>query len=157
MTPTTTTSVTREIVVAAPRARAFDAFVNMTAWWPLDTHTIGKAPARASIIEPTEGGRWYGIDADGDPHELGRVLAYEPPARLVFSWEISHDFKYDPSIQTQVEVTFEELSPTSTRVVLEHRSLEAYGEHMQQMIGIFTSEGGWTGLLERYAKYASAA
>ena len=156
MTPTTT-SVTREIVVTAPRARAFETFVNMTAWWPLDTHTIGKAPARASIIEPREGGRWYGIDADGDEHGLGRVLAYEPPARLVFSWEISHDFKYDPSVQTQVEVTFEELSPTSTRVVLEHRSLEAYGEHTQQMVEIFTSDGGWGHLLERYEKVASAA
>jgi uncharacterized protein YndB with AHSA1/START domain len=156
MTPTTT-SVTREIVVNAPRARAFETFVDMTAWWPLDTHTIGKAPARASVIEPREGGRWYGIDADGDEHGLGHVLAYEPPARLVISWEISHDFKYDPSIQTQVEVTFAELSPTSTRVVLEHRNLEAYGEHTQQMVEIFTSDGGWNGLLERYAKYASAA
>jgi uncharacterized protein YndB with AHSA1/START domain len=155
MTPTTSISVTREIMVSAPRARAFEIFVNMTAWWPLDTHTIGKAPARASIVEPHEGGRWYGIDADGDEHGIGRVLAYEPPARLVLSWEISHDFKHDPSVQTEVEVTFDEVSPTSTRVVLEHRNLEAYGEHAQEMRETFTSDGGWNYLLALYAKVAA--
>ncbi len=157
MTPTTSISLTREIVVSAPRARAFEIFINVTAWWPLATHTLGKAPGRASIVEPHEGGRWYGIDADGDEHGIGRVLAYEPPARLVLSWEVSHDFKSDPSLQTEVEVTFAEVSPTSTRVVLEHRGLEAYGEHAQQMHNIFTSDGGWNGLLELYAKYAAAA
>jgi len=158
MTPTspTTISVTREIVVAAPRERAFETFVNQTAWWPLATHTIGKAPARASIIQTRVGGRWYGIDADGDDHSIGHVLAYEPPERLVLSWEISHDFKYDPTMQTEVEVTFTEISPTSTRVVLEHRGLEAYGENAQMAHDTFSSEGGWRHLLQLYAKVASA-
>ncbi len=157
MTPTTSISVTREIVVSAPRARAFDAFINMTAWWPLDTHTIGKAPARASIIEPNKGGRWYGIDADGDEHGIGHVLAYEPPSRLVLSWEISHDYQYDPSLQTEVVVTFAEVSPTSTRVVLEHRGLEAYGEHAQATRDTYAGDGGWTYLLALYAKHVAAA
>ena len=156
MTPTAL-SVTREIVVAAPRARAFDTFVNMTAWWPLDTHTIGKAPARASIIEPHEGGRWYGIDADGDEHGIGSVLAYEPPARLVLNWQISHDFGYDPSINTEVEVTFEEVSPASTRIVLEHRGLEAYGDQGVAMRDTFSSEGGWGYLLQRLATHIAQA
>ena len=147
--------VVREIVVAAPRDRAFATFVNMTSWWPLDTHTIGKAPARASIIEPHVGGRWYGIDADGDEHGIGRVLAYDPPGRIVLTWEITHDFTYDPAIKTEVEVTFDAVSPTSTRVVLEHRGLEAYGEHAQSMAETFTSEGGWGFLLQRFATTAA--
>jgi uncharacterized protein YndB with AHSA1/START domain len=144
-------------MVSAPRARAVETFVNMTAWWPLDTHTIGKAPARASIVEPHEGGRWYGIDADGDEHGIGHVLTYEPPARVVLSWEISHDYQYDPSLQTEVEVTFTEVSPTSTRVVLEHRGLEAYGEHARETRDTYAGDGGWTYLLALYAKVAAAA
>ena len=151
----TTTMVRREIVVQAPRARAFEIFIDMTAWWPLATHTLGKAPARASIIEPKAGGRWYGVDADGDEHGIGRVLAYEPPSRLLLSWEVSHDFAPDPSIQTEVEVTFSEDSPTSTRVVLEHRGLEAYAERTEEMRATFDSEGGWGFLLGLYQERAA--
>lgn len=158
MTQTTPTTppVVREIVVAAPRERAFETFINMTAWWPLDTHTIGKAPARASIIQTRAGDRWYGIDADGDSHEIGRVLAYEPPERLLLSWEISHDFKYDPSVTSEVEITFDEVSPTITRVILEHRGLEVYGEHAADARATFDSEGGWGFLLQRFAAVVEA-
>jgi uncharacterized protein YndB with AHSA1/START domain len=157
MTPTTSVSVTREIVVSVPRARAFETFINMTAWWPLETHTIGKPPARASIVEPHKGGRWYGIGADGVEHGIGQVLAYEPPARLVLSWEISHDYQYDPSLQTEVVVTFDEVSPTSTRVVLEHRGLEAYGENAQAARDDYAADGGWTYVLVRFGKHVEAA
>ena len=149
--------VVREITVAAPRDRAFDTFINMTAWWPLDTHTIGKAPARASIIQTRVGGRWYGIDADGDSHEIGHVLVFDPPSRLVLSWEITHDFTYDPSIRSEVEITFEEVSPAITRVILEHRKLEVYGEHAAMAREIFNSEGGWGMLLQRFAAFAEKA
>jgi len=152
----TTMTVRRELVVQAPRERAFETFIDMTAWWPLATHTIGKAPARASIVEPRAGGRWYGIDADGEEHGIGHVLAYEPPARIVLSWEISHDFTYDPSLRTEVEVTFTEESPTATRVVLEHRGLEAYGEHADETRAIYEAEGGWGYLLGLFAARAAA-
>ncbi|HEY6240344.1 MAG TPA: SRPBCC domain-containing protein [Burkholderiales bacterium] len=95
------------------------------------------------------------VDADGDEHGIGHVLAYEPPARLVLSWEVSHDFKPDPSVQTEVEVTFSEESPTTTRVVLEHRGIEAYGEHAEEMRETFESGGGWGLLLDLYAEHAA--
>src|ERR1700681_37489 len=155
MNPTTSVTVRREILVQAPRARAFTTFIDMTAWWPLATHTLGKAPARASVIEPHAGGRWYGVDADGDEHGIGRVLAYEPPARPLLSWEVSHDFKPDPSVQTEVEVTFSEDSPTTTRVVLEHRGIEAYGAHAEEMRETFESGGGWGLLLDLFAAHAA--
>jgi uncharacterized protein YndB with AHSA1/START domain len=155
-TPTTPAvePIVREITVAAPREHAFETFINMTAWWPLVTHTIGKAPARASIIQTRVGGRWYGIDADGDSHEIGHVLVYEPPSRIVLSWEISHDFTYDPTLQSEVEITFDEVSPAITRVMLEHRKLEVYGEHAAGAREIFNSEGGWGMLLERFGAFA---
>ena len=59
-----------------------------------------------SIVEPHAGGRWYGIDKNGDEHGIGHVVAYEPPQRLVLTWEISHDWQYDPSLKTEIEVRF---------------------------------------------------
>jgi uncharacterized protein YndB with AHSA1/START domain len=83
------------------------------------------------------------------------VLAYEPPARVVLSWEVSHDFQPDPSVQTEVEVTFSQESPTTTRVVLEHRGLEAYGARAEQMRETFESGGGWGLLLDLFAEHVA--
>lgn len=151
MSTSTMISVQRSIVVDAPRAHAFDTFVNMTAWWPLDTHTIGEAPARASIIEPQAGGRWYGIDKNGDEHGIGHVLTYDPPSRLELTWEISCTWEYDPSLKTVVDVRFIEESPTRTRIELEHRGLEAYGERAEEMRAMYDGENAWTFVLSRYA------
>jgi uncharacterized protein YndB with AHSA1/START domain len=95
-------SVQRSIVVDVEQTRAFNAFVAMTDWWPLATHTIGEAPARASIVEPRTGGRWYGIDKNGAEHGIGYVLAYEPPDRLLLSWEISCGWEYDPNVKPRL-------------------------------------------------------
>ena len=149
-------SVARSIAVDVPQARAFDLFVDMTAWWPLDTHTIGEAPARASIVEPRAGGRWYGIGRDGVEHGIGHVLAYEPPHRLLLSWEISHDWQYDPSLRTEVEITFTPESETRTRVDLVHRGLEAYGEFAETQRKLYDGDDAWEFILQRYAAAANA-
>jgi uncharacterized protein YndB with AHSA1/START domain len=144
--------VRRSLAVDAPQARAFDVFVDMTAWWPLATHTIGEAPARASIVERHIGGRWYGIDKNGDEHGIGHVLAYEPPARLVLSWEISHEWTYDPTLLTEIEIRFIPESPERTRIELEHRGLEAYGDRAEAQVRQYEDEGAWTYILACYAK-----
>ena len=149
-------SIQRTIVVEAPQARAFEVFVNMTAWWPLATHSIGEKPARASIVEPKNGGRWYGIDANGDEHGIGRVLAYEPYDRLLLTWDISCAFEYDPSLRTEVEARFFAESPTRTRVELEHRGLEAYGEDAEKMRAMYEGDDAWTYVWECYRKVASS-
>jgi uncharacterized protein YndB with AHSA1/START domain len=148
-------AVRRSISVDAPRARAFEVFVNMTAWWPLATHTIGAAPARASIIEPQVGGRWYGIDKNGDEHGIGHVLVYEPPERIVLTWEISEDWQYDPSLLTEVEVRFIPESETRTRVELEHRRLDLYGERAEAQRENYESDNAWTYVLDCFAKVAN--
>jgi uncharacterized protein YndB with AHSA1/START domain len=107
-------------------------------------------------MEPREGGRWYERSADGGECDWGRVLAWEPPHRVVLSWEISADWQPDPSIDTQVEVRFHAEDERTTRVELEHRGLEAFGARADEMRGIFDSGGGWPGLLERFAGAAVA-
>jgi uncharacterized protein YndB with AHSA1/START domain len=81
---------------------------------------------------------------------------WEPPHRLVLSWEISADWKHDAKIRTEVDVRFISEGPDNTRVELEHRHLEFYGDNAPMMKGIFDSDGGWTGILQRFAAAAAA-
>ena len=129
---------------------------NMGTWWPLATHKIGDAKAVDAVIEPRVGGRWYERGDDGSTCDWGRVLSWEPHSRLVLSWEISGDWKHDPSLKTEVEVRFIADGKNGTRVELEHRRLDLYGARRDEMRGIFDSEGGWSGLLESFARAASA-
>jgi uncharacterized protein YndB with AHSA1/START domain len=143
--------VRKEITVEASQARAFNVFAQeLGAWWPLATHHIGSAPAETAIIEPRAGGRWFERATDGTECDWGHVLIWDPPGRLVLSWEISADWKHDDSIDTQVEVRFVALGPALTRVELEHRRLEDFGAAAEQMRGIFDSEGGWSRILREY-------
>ena len=149
-------SIQRSITVDAPQTRAFDVFVNMTAWWPLDTHTLGEAPARASIVEAHVGGRWYGIDKNGAENGIGHVLVYDRPERVVLSWEVSCNWEYDPNIKTEVEIRFIAESPTRTRVELDHRGLEAYGAKAAEMRETYESDSAWTYILQRFAAVTNA-
>ena len=147
--------VRKEITVEASQTRAFNVFTQEHGvWWPLATHHIGNAAAETAIIEPRAGGRWFERAADGSECDWGRVLVWDPPGRLVLSWEISADWKHDASVDTQVEVRFVALGPALTRVELEHRQLERFGVAAEQMRGIFDSEGGWNGILKLFAARA---
>jgi uncharacterized protein YndB with AHSA1/START domain len=149
-------AVRRSVTVQGAPEHAFTVFTEgLSAWWPLDGYTIGAQPAVAAVIEPRAGGRWFERAADGTETDWGRVLVYEPPHRLVLSWEITPDWRHDTAIATEVEVTFVATDGDRTRVELEHRGLETYGDQADQMRGIFESEGGWGSLLQRFATAAS--
>jgi len=139
--------------VKVPPAVAWGVFTDkMGSWWPLATHKIGKANAVDAVIEPRVGGRWYERGDDGSTCDWGRVLAWEPPSRLVLSWEISADWQHDPNLQTEVEVRFIAEGKEGTRIELEHRHLDRFGARRDEMRGIFDSEGGWSGLLASFAR-----
>jgi uncharacterized protein YndB with AHSA1/START domain len=149
--------IKKSVLVAASPERAFQVFTEaMSTWWPLRTHHIGKADAESVVIEPFAGGRWFERGIDGSECDWGRVRTWDPPRRLVLSWEITSDWRHDPSIQTEVDVRFS-AEGASTRVDLEHRLLHHYGEAAAQMRGIFESEKGWMGLLKAFAARASVA
>ena len=85
-------SVNKEIVVQAPPERAFRVFTeNFDSWWPRGHH-IGKADMQAAILEGRANGRWYERGVDGSECDWGEVLAYDPPRRLMLSWQISSDW-----------------------------------------------------------------
>jgi uncharacterized protein YndB with AHSA1/START domain len=146
-------NVRKSIVVAAPVDRTWKVFTGM-AWWPLTDKHIGKADAKEAVLEPRLGGRWLERGVDGSECDWGRVLLWEPPKRLVLAWQISPEWKFDPSIESEVEILFTP-DGTGTRVDLEHRKLETYGARAAEMAGIFASPSGWSGILGDFAKAAA--
>ena len=143
--------VRKSIRVGAPADRAFEVFTaGIGRWWP-KSHKIGPADLDRPIIEPREGGRWYERDVDGTECEIGKVLVWDPPARLVLAWQLTPEWKFDPELITEVEVTFTP-DGDGTRVDLEHRNLERMGERAQAVHEAVGGPGGWGGLLELYAQ-----
>jgi uncharacterized protein YndB with AHSA1/START domain len=143
--------VRKQILVEAPPAHAFAVFTDMTSWWPLDSHHIGAVDAAEAVIEPFTGGRWYERGIDGSTCEWGRVLAWEPPDRLVLAWEISFQWQHDATRSSEVEIRFLADGPDRTRVELEHRGLDIYGADAARLREVLESPGGWNGLLEPFA------
>jgi uncharacterized protein YndB with AHSA1/START domain len=126
-------------------------------WWPLANYKIGKANAVDAMIEPRVGGRWYERGDDGSTCDWGRVLSWEPPSRLVLSWDISADWQFDPDLKTEIEIRFIAEGKDVTRVELEHRKLDRYGPRRDEMRHIFDTEGDWGRLLQMFAARAAAA
>jgi uncharacterized protein YndB with AHSA1/START domain len=147
--------VRKSILVKAPPERAFEVFTTgIGRWWP-QSHHIGKAEMQDAIMEPRAGGRWYERGADGSECEWGRVLAWEPPQRVVLAWQLAADWQYDPNLVTEVEVRFTP-EGNGTRVDLEHRNLERFGDHADAVRAQIDSEGGWGLILQLFADAAAA-
>jgi uncharacterized protein YndB with AHSA1/START domain len=141
--------VRSEITVEAPIERAFAVFTErFDRWWPR-SHKIGATDMQEAIIEPREGGRWYERDADGSECEWGRVLAYDPPRRLVLTWQIGGDWRYHADQASEIEVSFTPQGDR-THVALEHRFIERHADTADKVLGAVSSEGGWPGLMKRY-------
>jgi len=127
--------VSKSIVVDAPPARAFELFVDQERWWPVKTHHLAQPAGERAVLEPFVGGRWYEVSSDGSETDWGRVLAFEPPHRILLSWQMSADWTHepDPERSSEIEVTFIAEADNRTRLVYEHRHLERYADQAKQM------------------------
>ena len=149
--------VTSIVRVKATPERAFRFFTeNLGQWWP-SNFSIGSSPMREAILEAGTGGRWYEVGQDGSTCQWGEVLAWNPPDRLVLAWRITAEWQFDPNLLTEVHVSFRDLGNGETEVTLEHRGLENYGGAAAQMVGLFSSPGGWHAALARFAEDVAAA
>jgi uncharacterized protein YndB with AHSA1/START domain len=147
-------AVRREVVVDVPPARAFELFTDdMTTWWPT-AHHIGSAPIERVVVEPRTGGRWFTRHQDGSETSTGFVAAWEPPSRLVVTWQIGADWAFHDDLVTTVEVRFEPEGDGRTRVLLEHRDLDGFGADAAKMRETFEDPGAWTATLSAYAAAA---
>lgn len=149
--------VRKSIVVNAPQEHVFRTFTErIDTWWPRAHHIGGKEPYTA-ILEPKVGGRWFERAHDGAECNWGRVLAWEPHERVLLAWEINAEWKYEPGLGTEVEVRFTAESRERTRVVLEHRKLERFGDKAQMMRAMLDGENAWMSHLTALAKAAEGS
>ena len=149
--------IMKQIVVEASQAHAFRVFTDgIDRWWPRQHH-IGTSPLKRSVVEPRRDGRWYAICEDESECDVGKVLIWDPPHRLVLAWQIDAQWRYDPTFVTEVEVTFVVEGPKKTRVELEHRDLERYGIAGPTLRKTIDAPGGWGGILKAFARVAAIA
>jgi len=152
--------VRKSIVVQAPIERAFQVYTEgFASWWPMSTHHIGDAEPETVITELRPGGRQYERAPDGAECTWGYVIAYEPPHRIVTSWHLQGDWKFDPDPEraSVVTVTFIPEGDSQTRVELEHGELWRHGEAGEKIREGVSQPGGWGSILELFAKAAEAA
>ncbi|MPZ26942.1 MAG: ATPase [Micromonosporaceae bacterium] len=145
------------VTVGVPVEQAFRVFTDsFHTWWPPQYH-IGKEDLADAVLEPREGGRWFERGVDGSECDWGGVLAWEPPHRLVVTWQITGEWQFDPdpAHASEIEVRFTADGPGQTVVELEHRHLDRLvgGQAMRDAI---IGGGGWSALLETFATAATA-
>jgi uncharacterized protein YndB with AHSA1/START domain len=147
------TSVRHEIVVDAPIARAFSVFTDkMDSFKPPEHNMLGVEIAE-TVLEPRAGGRVYDRGIDGSECHWARVLAYEPPDRVVISWDISPKWQIETNLEktSEVEVRFIAEAPDRTRVELEHRNLDRHGDGWESIRDGVDGADGWPLYLHRFA------
>ena len=153
MNETAEVVVRRQIVVAAPIEKAFSVFTERFGDFKPKEHNLLGVPIVETFFEPRVGGHIYDRAEDGSECRWARVLAYEPPARLVFSWDIGPTWQLetDPENASEVEVRFIEETPDRTRVELEHRNIDRHGPGWEAVADGVGHDQGWPLYLARYA------
>src|SRR3989442_4186304 len=145
MTPAADVVVRRQIVVEAPIERAFAVFTERFGDFKPPEHNLLGVAIAETVFEPKVGGHIYDRGVDGTECRWARVLAYEPPDRVVFSWDISPRWQIetDPDHTSEVEVRFVPEGPDRTRVELEHRQLDRHGPGWQSVAEGVDGDAGW--------------
>jgi len=145
--------VRRQIVVEAPIERAFSVFTARFGDFKPAEHNLLGAPIAETVFEPRVGGHIYDRAVDGSECRWARVLVYEPPERVVFSWDISPHWQIenDPDNTSEVEVRFIAETAQRTRLELEHRNIDRHGPGWEALGGAVGSDGGWPLYLDGYA------
>jgi uncharacterized protein YndB with AHSA1/START domain len=154
---TSDTAVRTSITVKAPIERAFSIFTDgIGTWWSPDHHIL-RGELAEMVFEPRVGGHVYDRGVDGSECHWARVLVYDPPHRVVFSWDITLEWQIetDHDKTSEVEVRFTALGPDRTLVELEHRHIDRHGDGWEQMRDAVGSPNGWS--LRRFGEAAEAA
>jgi uncharacterized protein YndB with AHSA1/START domain len=153
------TSVRSSIVVDAPIERAFSVFTEDFGGFKPREHNLLAVDIAETKFEPRVGGHIYDRGIDGSECRWARVLAYEPPDRVVFSWDINMQWQIETDIgrTSEVEVRFISEAPERTRVELEHRNLDRHGAGWEGVRDGVDSGEGWPLYLRRYADLLGTA
>jgi uncharacterized protein YndB with AHSA1/START domain len=152
------TTIRHEVTVDAPIERAFDVFTKDFGSFKPREHNLLAVDIAETVFEPRAGGRLFDRGVDGSECQWARVLAYEPPDRVVISWDVSPQWQIetDPAKTSEVEVRFTAESAQRTRVELEHRNLDRHLDGWQVLRDGVDSGDGWPLYLRRYAGVLAA-
>jgi uncharacterized protein YndB with AHSA1/START domain len=145
--------VRRSVTVEAPIERAFSVFTERFGDFKPPEHNLLGVPIAETVFEPRVGGHIYDRGTDGSECRWARVLAFEPPDRVVVSWDISPYWQIETDLghTSEVEVRFVAETPQRTRLELEHRNIERHGPGWEGVRDGVADDGGWTLYLDRYA------
>jgi len=146
------TSVRKQVVVAAPIERAFRVFTEQFDRIKPREHNLLDVDVAETVFEAHVGGHLYDRGIDGTICRWARVLVFEPPNRLVISWDINPRWQVETDLDktSEVEVRFLAEAPDRTRVELEHRHLDRHGPGWEGERDGVASEGGWSLYLQRF-------
>ena len=152
------TATRHSIVVAAPAERAFSVFTDGFGTFKPREHNLLEVDIAETVFETHVGGNIYDRGVDGSECRWARVLAFEPPNRVVFSWDINPQWQIetDPDKASEIEVRFIAEAPDRTRVELEHRNLDRHGDGWEGERDGVGGDGGWPLYLDRFAKQLEA-
>jgi uncharacterized protein YndB with AHSA1/START domain len=152
------TSVRNSIVVEAPIERAFSVFTDGFGSFKPPEHNLLQVEIAETVFESHVGGHIYDRGVDGSECRWARVLAYEPPNRVLFSWDISPQWQIETDLAktSEVEVRFIAEAPDRTRVELEHRNLDRHGDGWEQEREGVGGDQGWPLYLDRFAERLAA-
>jgi uncharacterized protein YndB with AHSA1/START domain len=153
MTQAAAVVVRRQIAVEAPIEKAFAVFTEQFGDFKPPEHNLLAVPIAQTVFEPRVGGHIYDRGTDGSECRWARVLVYEPPQRVVFSWDIGPTWQLEtePDSTSEVEVRFIAESPQRTRVELEHRNIDRHGPGWEAVREGVGHDQGWPLYLDRYA------
>jgi uncharacterized protein YndB with AHSA1/START domain len=148
------TAVRTSIVVDAPIERAFSVFTEGFGSFKPPEHNMLGVEIAETVFEARVGGYLYDRGVDGSECRWARVLAYEPPDRVVITWDISPQWQLETDLEktSEVEVRFFPEPPGRTRVELEHRDLERHGAGWEAVRDGVAATDGWPLYLERFAE-----
>ena len=152
------TSIRHEIVVEAPIERAFSVFTEGFGSFKPPEHNMLGVDIAETVFELPEGGYVYDRGVDGSECRWARVLVYEPPNRVVISWDISPQWQIetDPEKTSEVDVRFIAEAPDRTRVELEHRKIDRHGDGWELVREGVDGDDGWPLYLHRFADVLAA-
>lgn len=153
MTRAQSATVRHDVVVNAPLERAFRVFTEQFGDFKPREHNLMSVPIAETVFEPRVGGHIYDRGEDGSTCKWARIVAYEPPNRVVFTWDIGPTWQLETDLTrtSEVEVRFHAESAERTRVELEHRHIERHGDGWESVAAGVGGDGGWPLYLRRYA------
>ena len=159
MTNAAETAVRRSITVPVSADDAFRAFTERLGDFKPPEHNLLAVPIAETVLEPYVGGWIIDRGTDGSECRWARIVAYEPPHRLVFTWNIGPTWQIetDPDLVSEVEVRFEAEAPLQTRVLLEHRNLDRHGPGWESVREGIGNEQGWPLYLDRFAALVASS